>query len=285
MNGLSTALRAELFVGLRSFSSKLIVLAPSLLVLLQYAVVRLGEVGQQTRDNLLGSSSFDDAIATNAYGYFVDGLTTGLTMLALLLVAQAAYSFSYERDVGIVRHVLIRGASRGGLIAAKLIHLHLLALLSIAVLLFVSYSFSALFWDYAAIVEDGFELIGEAEMRQEIWLGLRLAIMPLPAAIGFGVLISVCSQSATQAVATAIGITLAIDVFKSMLGDFSNYLYASFQPSLIDQSYLQDVSRIVRGYSDVLIDDRIIQLNMWVPLPALVIFFAAAVFIINRRNI
>jgi len=65
----------------------------------------------------------------------------------------------------------------------------------------------------------------------------------------------------------------------------ANYLYASFQPSLIDQSYLQSVSRIVRGYSDVLIDDSVLQLNMWVPFPALALFFAAGLWIVQRRKI
>ena len=144
---------------------------------------------------------------------------------------------------------------------------------------------SGMLWEYGAIVEDGFELISEQEIHEEIWLGLRLALVPLPAAIAFGLLISVSSQSATQAVTAALGITLAIDIFKGLLGDMSNYLYASFQPSLIDQSYLQSVSRIVRGYSDILIDDSVLQLNMWVPFPALALFFAASLWIVQRRKI
>ena len=131
----------------------------------------------------------------------------------------------------------------------------------------------------------GKKLISESEIREEIALGIQLALLPLPAAIAFGLLISVSAQSATQAVSTALGITLAIDIFKGLLGDLALYLYASFQPSLIDQSYLQSVSRIVRGYSDVLIDDRVLQLNMWVPFPALLIFFAASLWIVQRRKL
>ncbi len=285
MNGLVVAIKAELFVSLRSFASRLIVFAPSIIVLLQFLLVKLTETGQQARDNLLGSDSFDEAIASNAYGYTVDGLSTGLTMLGLLLVAQAAYSFSYERDTGVVRHLLIRRISRPALILAKLIHLHLLAILSLLLLLLVAYSCTGFFWDFGPIVEDGFELISVQEIEQEIALGLRLAILPLPAAIAFGVLVSVCAQSATQAVTSALGITLALDIFKAMLGDYAYYVYASFQPSLLDQSYLQDVSRIVRGYSDVLIDERIIQLNTWVPLPALLLFLAASLLIVQRKKI
>lgn len=285
MNGLLTAVRSEIFVALRTFASKFIVFAPALLVLLQILIVKITETGQQARDNLLGNSNFDDAIASNAYGYYVDGLSTGLTMLGLLLVAQAAYSFSYERDIGSLRHLLIRRISRTSLITAKLIHLHVLAVLSLLLLILVSYGLSGLFWQFAPVVEDGFELISEAEILQEIRLGLQLAIYPIPAAIAFGLLISVSAQSATQAITTALGITLAIDIFKGLLGNFSHYIYASFQPSLIDQSYLQDVSRLVRGYSDVLIDERVQQLNTWVPLPALLIFLALIIVIVQRRKI
>jgi ABC-type transport system involved in multi-copper enzyme maturation permease subunit len=285
MNGLLVAIKSEIFVALRTFASKLIVAAPALVAAAQLLLVKLSEASQQARDSLLGGSSFEESVANNAYGFFVDGLTTGLTMLGLLLVAQGAYSFSYDRDIGSIRHLLIRRVSRSSVLTAKLIHLHLLALLSTLLLLTTSYLLSGMLWEYGAIVEDGFELISEQEIREEIGLGLRLALAPLPAAIAFGLLISVSSQSATQAVTTALGITLAIDIFKGLLGDMANYLYASFQPSLIDQSYLHSVSRIVRGYSDVLIDDSVLQLNMWVPFPALVLFFAAGLWIVQRRKI
>ena len=285
MNGLLVAIKSEIFVALRTFASKLIVTAPALVAATQLMLVKLTEAGQQTRDSILGGGSFEQSVANNAYGFFVDGLITGLTMLGLLLVAQGAYSFSYDRDVGSIRHLLIRRVSRSSVLTAKLIHLHLLALLSVLLLLTTSYLLSGMLWEYGAIVEDGFELISEQEIREEIGLGLRLALVPLPAAIALGLLISVSTQSATQAVTTALGITLAVDIFKGLLGDIANYLYASFQPSLIDQSYLQSVSRIVRGYSDVLIDDSVLQLNMWVPFPALALFFTAGLWIVQRRKI
>jgi ABC-type transport system involved in multi-copper enzyme maturation permease subunit len=285
MNGFWIAVKAEAYVALHTLGAKLVVFMPALLVLLQFLLVKLTETGSAARDDLLGGSSFDDAIAANAYGYYVDGLSTGLTLLGLLLVAQAAYSFSFERDTGSVRHLLIRRVSRPALVLAKLLHLHLLALLSLLLLIAVSYGLSGSLWQFGAIIEDGFELISEAEIRQEIALGLRLALLPIPASIAFGLLVSVTANSATQAVTAALGITLAMDIFKAMLGDFAYYLYASFQPSLLDQSYLQQVSRIVRGYSDVLVDDRVMQLNQWVPFPALLVFVALALWVIQRRKI
>ena len=285
MNGFVTALKSELFIALRTFASKLILLAPALVVILQNVLLWITETGQAARDSLMGSPSFDEVVSSNAYGYFVDSMSTGLTMLGLLLVALAAYSFSFDRDTGLVRHLLIRRISRPALVLAKLVHLHLLALLSFIVLLITAYIFSDLFWQFGPIVEDGFELISEDEILFEIQKGLHLAIVPLPAAIAFGLLISVCAQSATQAVTTALGVTLAIDIFKSMLGDYANFLYARFQPSLIDASYLQDASRIVRGYSDVLVDENLLQMNLWVPIPTLIIFVSVTLVVIQRKKI
>ena len=285
MNGFVTALKSELFIARNTFSSKFILFAPAAFAILQSLLTWLTEIGTSTRNNLMSNSNFDDIVNLNAYGHFVDGMSTGLTILGLLVVAQAAYSFSYDRDTGIVRHILIRRASRPALILAKLFQINLLAIISIAILMIASYLMSGFLWEFGAIIEDGFELISEEEILAEISMGLKLAIVPLPAAIAFGLFVSTIAQSATQAITTALGITLAIDIFKSMLGSYADYLYARFQPSLIDASYLQDVSRIVRGYSDVLVNVDVLQLNLWAPLPAFVIFVGLTIFSIKRKNI
>ncbi|MBL4819896.1 MAG: ABC transporter permease subunit [Gammaproteobacteria bacterium] len=286
MEGFLTALRAELFIATRSNSSRVTVLLPTLIVIAQLAATRLREVGEQARDALLNGSGFGSSgPVTNAYGYFVDGLGTGLTILILMLVALAAYSFAYDRDTGLIRHLLIRRISRSALVLAKLAQLHIVALLSLLLLLISTWLCSGLLWDFGAIVEDGFELIGEAEIQTEILLGMKLAVLPIPAMIAFGLLVSVVTQSTTQAVTTALGITLAMDIFKSTLGDYSHYLFASFQPSLIDQSYLQEVSRIVRGFSDVLIDERVLLLNTWVPLPQMLLLAAISLVLVQRRSV
>ena len=285
MNGFAVALKSELFIARHTFSSKLIVLAPALLAVLQTLLEWITETGAATRNNLLSNPTFDDIVNLNAYGHFVDGMKTGLTVLGLILVAQAAYSFSYDRDTGMLRHILIRRASKPALIFAKLLQINLIGLISILLLIITTYVTSSLLWEFGAIVEDGFELISEEEILAEIATGLQLAIIPLPAAIAFGLLVSVIAQSATQAITTALGITLAIDIFKSMLGDYADYVYARFQPSLIDASYLQDVSRIVRGYSDVMINEGVLQLNLWMPIPTLIIFVGLTMIFIHKKSI
>ncbi len=284
MSNLLAALRLELFLARHSLAAKTVLFAPALVCLVRLLLVWLNQAGRQARAGLTGADAFELAQTLNAYGHFVDGMNTGLTILALLLVALAAYDFSSERDNGSVRHVLIRRAGRSGIVLAKLLRLHILGLLSLILLGLAAWAGSALCWDFGAVVEDGFELIGEDEMRYEICLGLLMAVIPLPAVIAFGMLVSVAARSATQAVALALGATLAMDIFKSLLGERAWYLYATFHPSLLDQSYLREVSRLVRGFSDVLVEDRFFLFNSWTPVVSALAFALAALLAARRRD-
>lgn len=284
MNGFPTALRAELYVALRSRPAQLTVLLPAVIVLLQLLLSWLSRSGQQAREALMGETGNDFA-AGNAWGHYVDGLLTGLTLLSLALVAYTAWSFAGERDSGALRHPLIRSSSRRALLLAKLAGAHIIALLALGLMLAVAGIASTWLWEFGPVVEDGYELIGSAEIREEFRLGLALALLPLPAAISFALLIAVLTQNATQAVTAALGATLALDIFKGMMGEASRWLYATFQPSLIDQSYLDDVSRLVRGYSDVLLDPSFLQMNQWVPLPQMLLFLLVSLILITRKRL
>lgn len=285
MSHLLAALRLELFLSRHSLAAKIVLLAPALVCLARFLLVWLNQAGQQARAGLTGVDSFELAQAKNAYGHFVDGTNTGLAILALLLVALAAYDFSSERDTGSIRHVLIRRAGRSSIVLAKLLRLHILGVLSLALLGLAAWSGSAAFWDFGPVVEDGFELIGEGEILHEIRLGLLMAVIPLPAVIAFGLLVSVAAQSATQAVTLALGATLAMDIFKALLGERAWYLYATFHPSLLDQSYLREVSRLVRGFSDVLVEDSFFVFNEWVPVVSALVFALAALLAAQRRSL
>ncbi len=285
MSNLLAALRLELFLSRYSLAAKIVLLAPALVCLARFLLVWLNQAGRQARAGLIGDDSFALAQAQNAYGHFVDGMNTGLTILALLLVALAAYDFSSERDIGSIRHVLIRRAGRSSIVLAKLLRLHILGVLSLALLGLAAWGGSAAFWDFGPVVEDGFELIGEDEILYEIHLGLLMAVIPLPAVIAFGLLVSVAAQSATQAVTLALGATLAMDIFKALLGERAWYLYATFHPSLLDQSYLREVSRLVRGFSDVLVEDSFFVFNEWIPAVSVLVFTLAALLVAQRRSL
>lgn len=281
MNRLATALRAELFIARYSLGTRLVVLAPMLLACAQLLIAALGDASTAAQQTLIG----EETVATNGYGNWVDSLVTGFTAAGLLITGYSAQSFAADRELGALRHRLIRLSSRTQIVIVKLLLLHLLALASLLLLILGSWLLSTALWELGPVIEDGYELISEGEILHEIHLGLRLAVYPLPAAIAFGVLLSVVAQSAMQSLSLALGLTLAFDVFKTSLGDMAGYVYARFQPSLIDASYLGDVARLARGYSDVLIDERLLVLNLWSPLPAFLLCFGLSLFVVRTKNL
>lgn len=286
MDGFITALRAELYVAMRSNTTRLVVLLPAIISALQLLLVSFRDAGEQARDALAGQG-FGQAPAdgANAWGALVDAMATGLTLTGLTLVAYAAWSFAGDKDSGALRHLLIRRVSRRALVAAKLVNAHIMGLISVVLMLAVALLVANGLWDFGPVVEDGYELIGTQEIHTEIRLGLTLALIPLPAAIALGMLISVSTQNATQAITAALGLTLALDIFKGLMGDFSDYLYVTYQSSLLNQSYLDDVSRLVRGYSDVLVDPATLQLNQWTPWPQMLALIIASLIVVQYRKL
>ena len=279
MNRLAAAIKAELFIARYSLGARLVVIAPLILACIQLIMAALGDASAATQQALLGA----EAVPSNGYGNWVDSLVTGFIAQSLLITGVSAHSFAADRDLGALRHPLIRLSSRTQLVLVKFVLLHLLVLSSVLLLVLGSWLLSSALWELGPVIEDGYELISEGEILDEIHIGLRLALLPLPAAIAFGALLSVVAQSAMQSLSLALGITLAFDVFKTSLGDIAGYVYARFQPSLIDASYLGDVARLARGYSDVLIDERLLTLNTWVPLPAFVLFLALSLFAVRTK--
>lgn len=293
MQGLLTAIRAEIFVFVHSRSIQLLCVIPALVAALQLLLVRSLAASNEARAALMGTQTSDDfggggfgnVEGADAWGALVDALGTGLTLISLILIAYAAWSFASDRDQGVLRHLLIRRVSRPALVLSKLIQAHLLALVSILLMLLVTFGSAALLWDFGPVIEDGYELIGTADIHAELRLGISLALIPLPAAIALGVLVSVMCNSTTQALSVALGLTLGLDLFKSVLGSAADYLYASYLVSLLDESYLGDVARLVRGYSDVMIDPAVLQLNQWVPWPQMVLFVALALLWVRRKKL
>ncbi len=286
MDGFVIALRAELYVALRSNSTRLVVLLPALISALQLLLVSFRSAGEQARDALSGQGFGQGAAeGADAWGALVDAMSTGLTLTGLTLVAYAAWSFAGDKDSGALRHLLIRRVSRRALVAAKLVSVHIMGLISVVLMLAVALLVANGLWDFGPVVEDGYELIGTAEIHAEIRLGLVLALIPLPAAIALGMLISVSTQNATQAITAALGLTLALDIFKGLMGDFSDYLYVNYQSSLLNESYLDDVSRLVRGYSDVMIDPTLLQLNQWAPWPQMLALVIASLIVVQYRKL
>ncbi|NLD37174.1 MAG: ABC transporter permease [Desulfatiglans sp.] len=281
LNGILTALKSECFVLIRSRTSLLLIIIPVVAAILKMCMVRLQGIGTQVMSSV--NSNVESSVT--GYGYMVDGLSTGITVACLLLLGFSAYIFAIDNERGITRHSIVKSISRSEIVIAKYLVLCLMAFVSILITILCTWLTAGLFWELGPVIEDGYQIICVDEIKKEIFLGLKLALLPIPACLGFGLIFSVLARSAIQAVSLAIGAGLLLDIFKSLFGRFTYFIFSSFQPALNDHSYLKDVQRIVSGYSDVLVDDRIHQLNLWVPIPEAIILLIISLIIINRRSL
>jgi hypothetical protein len=284
MSGFLAVLRSDLFIAVRSRWLPLLLLAPAALAAATVGLAKLRAGSEGARAALLGNASTSSG-ALGGYGPLVDGLSIGFAFGHLAIVGIAACSIASDRDRGTVRHLLVRRASRTSYFLARYASLMGLGLLSILLAGLASWASASLLYDLGPVIEDGLEIIGTAEIHGEIARGVGLALAPLPAALALGLLVSVAARSPAGGVATALGLTLAFDLFKGALGGISRFVYASYIPSLVDRSYLKEVSRIVRGFSDVLVEDETILLNVTVPWPAALLFLFLALAAIRRREL
>ena len=279
--GIFTALKAEGFILIKSRIIWILLFLPALVSAIKMGLIKFSNITAHTISAVKGGAG----VQVTGYGYLVDGLLISFTLTYLLFLGYSAYSFAIDRERGIARNNVIRSISRKEMISAKYVSLLVIAMISVLITLAVTWFLAGLLWELGPVIEDGYQIIDVPEIKKEIILGVRLAITPLPACIALGLLFSVISRSAIQAVSLAIGAGLILDVLKPVFGNIRYYIFSSFQPSLMDHSYLNEVHRIVCGYSDVLVDDRIHQLNLWVPIPEALFFLIITLIVINRRNL
>ena len=281
--GLAAALQSEVFVLVRSWKTWLLITLPTLVSACHLLLIKANAASAQLQQTISGRPS--ESGADYAYGYLVDAFSTSLILIYLVFLAYGAFAFASDRDSGAIRHSVIRRSSRAAVLSAKVIVLHGMTVASCLLAFISAWTVCALLWDFGPVIEDGYELISVAEIHQEIRTGLVLALLPLPACLCLGMLLSVIANSALQAVSLALGISLLLDIFKGALGNIAPYLYINFQPSLLDNSYLSEVARIARGFSDILIDEDMVQLNYWIPIPQAIFLLVIALLWVRRKSL
>lgn len=278
VNDTARALKIELFAALRGRVIWLLLLLPMVISVLRLLLIKLSTLQQ------LGQAG-GGQVAITGFGFLVDGMLAGLITLNIIFVAYSALNFALDRDQGVLRHLVIRSVSRQSIVTAKLLLTLALVAIAAALVIGVSILLSASLWELGPVVEDGYEIIGTEDIIPEIRTGLLLALLPLPLTVCVGLLISVGSRNAVRALVAALAVAIGFDVLKGALGVAENYFSLSFLPAINDHSYLKDVAGIARGFSDILIDEKVYQLNLWLPLPQAIIIFILIVVLVNRKTL
>ncbi|MEW6744649.1 MAG: ABC transporter permease subunit [Planctomycetota bacterium] len=287
-SGAWRALRAELYRSLRSSTTFVLLLLPACISVVRVIVARLVSVAEQSRQLgrslAAGETRLPFEASDNAYGPFVDGLRTGLALGILLLLAGTSALIAAERESGTIRVALTRSVSRTGLVIAKLAAALLLAL-GIALSAFLG-AWLAASWlfEFGPYVEDGYQFMSVLELNAEVRRGIALAMPALLATTTFGLMVSSLTRSTGQAVAICISLYIAFDLFKGITGTVGPLAFVTYNPSIMDQSYLAEVSRLARGYSDAGYSPEAARLACIAPWPQAVLFAIMTVVAVRRRK-
>jgi ABC-type transport system involved in multi-copper enzyme maturation permease subunit len=219
----------------------------------------------------------------NAWPPFVDGWLAGLTVGTLLLLIAASRSLAGDRESGLLRVARTRSISRGGLVLGRaLLGFGLVTAMLLLTCLGAFLSASVLF-EFGPVVENNYELVSSIELRTELTRAISATLPPLLCTWAFGLLVSALLGSGTAAVSVGLAIYLGFDLFKEVLGEGQYWVFAAFNPSFVDHSFLKEFSNIARGFSDAGYSESLYGLNLWLPWPQAALMLGLACWVTSRR--
>ena len=215
----------------------------------------------------------------------VEAWRVGLALGALLLLIHGARSIAGDRDSGVLRLASTRTASRGALAAGRVMTGPPLVLLVVALSGLASYVTTLVWFDFGPLMEDGYVILEVSELRRELARAILSAIPALWAVHAFGLLVSSISRGATLAVASSVALFLAFDLFKTSLGQNRFWLFATYSPSFIDNSAMQEMVGLAHGYSDAGVPESLMRMSYLLPAPQALLLASLAALVLTRRRL
>lgn len=259
------------------------------LAFLRVAASRLAERAawaEQVRRALMqGTDTPEAPPASNAFGPWVDGWRAGIALGVILLVVQGARSLASDDERGLARIQITRGASRNSIVLARGALGLALAPLIVFMAGLGSLIAASLFFQFEALVQDGYELASMDLLFDELTVAVLASLPPLFASHAFGVLISAWARTSSLALVVALVSLLGFDLFKEVLGETQYWLFAAYTPSFVDRSCLNEMSGIARGFFDSGYTRALVRMNFSLPIAQAAIFLVLALLLFRRRSL
>ncbi|MFO0980607.1 MAG: ABC transporter permease subunit [Planctomycetota bacterium] len=289
MTGTWLELRAEAYRALHSPGSRLVLASTALVAAARvcggFVAERIAAARRLTGAFAAGLESPATTATANAYPPFLDGVAAGMAIAVLLSLAFAAATIAAERDAGTIRLPITRSVSRGGLLLAKAMFALLWAVALSAAAFLGAFLAAAAFYDFGPIVESRYEIFSAHEINRELLKAALAALPPLFASVGLGMLISSIARTGTEAVGITLVLYLMFDLFKDLAGDGKAFVFATFNPAIVDRSLLHEVGQLARGISTAGYSDKLLLLNLIVPIAQGLVFFGLAAVVFGRRRL
>ncbi len=232
---------------------------------------------------LAGRSAPEFGPPTNAYAPLVEGWLAGMTLGTLLLLIVSARSLAGDRESGVLRLARTRSASRAALVLGRFLLGPPLVLAVVALAGLGAWLAAWSLFEFGPLVEDGYQIFAEAELRAELRTAVLASFPPLLATFVFGLFVSALGRTATGAVGVCLAVFLGFDLFKEALGDSKTWVFATYAPSLVDHSCMQEMAGIAKGYSDSGYTELMLRMNHFVPWPEAALLLGLTCWIVSRR--
>jgi hypothetical protein len=219
----------------------------------------------------------------NAWGPFVDGWLTGLTVATLLLLIASARSLAGDRESGLLRVARTRVASRVDLVLGRALVGAWLVLGALVATGAGAWLAALALFRFGPVMEGSYEIWSSLELHAELRDALKATLPPLLATWAFGLCVSSLVRSGTAAVSAALAVYLGFDLFKEVLGPAQYRVFAAFNPSFVDNSCLHEMSGLARGLSDAGYSEALYAQNLWLPWPWAAGLLLVACLVMRRR--
>lgn len=284
MTGTWRVFRAEL---LRLRATRVTHLAALFLLLvpaLHVAVVRLLEAAERIELARRGREplGLDEGLG---WAPFAEAWRIGLALAALLLLIHGARAVAGDRDRGYLRLASTRTASRAALVLGRALLGPLLVVGATIVTGLGAWGAASLTYDFGALVEDAYTILTPEELRAELVPAVLSAMLALLAVHAAGLLVSALARGATLAVAAAVALFLAFDLLEPALGESAHWVFASYSPSLVDGSAMEEFVAVAGGYSDAGYPQERLRMGLLLPLPQALLLTALASLVLGRRRL
>jgi len=276
--------RAELYRLLRTriahFAALFLVLVP----VLHVTVARYLDAAQRIDAARRGREllGLDEGLG---WAPLVEAWRVGLALGALLLLIHGARTLAGDRERGILRLASTRTSTRASLVFGRALVGPLLVLAVAALTGLGAWLSAGVWFDFGPLVEDGYTILEPEELRGELIRALASSVLALWAVHAFGLLVSAVARGATLAVACAIALFLAFDLFKRALGDLGHWIFATYSPSFIDGSAMEEMAGMAHGYSDAGYPEELLRMSFVLPVPQALLMLVLAAAVMRRKRL
>lgn len=285
MRGALLVARSEAYRDLRSRSTWLLMLLVGLVPLLRVLAWKLAQAPERLRRVQSGASQSADELAGAGWAPFVESWRFGLVLGGLALLFHFARGIAGDCDSGMARLSVTRSVSRSGLVLGRalLIPFYVLAL---AITTGMTAWLSVLStYQLGDLIIDGYTLLSAAELQSELTRSALVTLPPLFCLCAFGLLVSSATRSAVASVSlSAVGF-LGYDLFKEVLGGKAAFVFATYVPSIFDDSAMNEMVQVALGYSDAGMSSAAWNSAALLPWPQAAVALTLACIIVSRRRL